>query len=67
MKIILKNIKNFIFDKNKNNILGIKSAIVFGNLKNNTLIPVLYIRKSKYISEEDYKILLNKITIIIEK
>lgn len=65
---ILDKIKSFEYDKNRCHILGIKSAVIWGHLKDsNSLFPLLYISKPRNISQEDYELLLNKIDISIRK
>ncbi len=65
---ILDKIKSFEFDKNRNKLFGIKSAIVWGHAKDtNSVFPLLYISKPKGISQEDYELLLEKIQISIFK
>lgn len=65
---ILDGIKSFEYDKNRKNIFGIKSAIVWGYSKHtNGIFPMLYISKPKSISQEDYELLLDKINIAIFK
>lgn len=65
---ILDSIKSFEFDKNKNKVFGIKSGIVWGHSKNsNSSFPLLYISKPKSISQEDFELLLDKISISISR
>jgi|ADurb_H2B_03_Slu_FD_contig_41_1265980_length_846_multi_2_in_0_out_0_1 hypothetical protein len=65
---ILDSIKSIYFDKNKSKIFGIKSAIIWGNSKNdNSTFPLLYISKPKHLSEDEFEILLDKIDIRIKK
>jgi len=59
---IFDKLKSFEFDKNKNKIYGIKSAIIWGNTETGTS-PILYISKPKHVSQEDYNELLNSIDI----
>jgi hypothetical protein len=67
-KNILERIRSFEFDKNKNKILGIKSAIVWGNSsETNSTFPLFYISKPKSVSQEDFELLLDKIDITIRK
>lgn len=61
---IFEKIRSFEFDKNKNKIFGIKSAIVWGHSKEKSFTsPLLYIIKPKYISQEEYEELLDSIDI----
>lgn len=61
---ILDKIKSFEFDKNENKIFGIKSAIIWGHSnRTNGIFPLLYLRKPKHISEEEYQELINSIDI----
>ena len=65
---ILDKISSFEYDKNRTNIFGIKSGIVWGNSKStNGQFPLLYISKPKNISKEDFDVLLDKINIEIRK
>ena len=65
---ILDKIKSFEYDKNRNAIFGIKSAIIWGNMKDkNEMTPILYISKPKSISQEDFEIILDKLNIQIRK
>lgn len=68
MANILSKIKSFSYDKNRDGIFGLKSAIVWGNSKDtNSTFPMLYISKPKHISKKDYELLLDKIEITIKK
>lgn len=63
---ILDGISSFEYDKNRNNIFGIKSGIVWGHSnKSNSSFPMLYISKPKGISKEDFDLLLDKLEINI--
>lgn len=63
---ILQKIKSYEYDKNRNKIFGIKSAIIWGNRKDtNSTFPMLYISKPKHISKEDFELLLDKLDITI--
>ena len=65
---ILERIKSFEYDKNRQKIFGIKSAIVWGySNETNGCYPILYISKPKSISQEDFELLLDKIEITIRK
>ena len=64
MESIFNKIKSFEVDKNETKLFGIKSAIIWGNSpKANTQFPLLYLRKPKNISEEEYNELINSIEI----
>lgn len=66
--MILDNIKSITYDKNKTHSMGIKSAIIWGNIKDtNEFLPLLYISKPKNISQEDYELLLDRLIIDISK
>lgn len=55
------------FDRNKNRIFGIKSAILWGH-KGSTAIPLMYFRKPKHMPQEDFDDLLDRIDVrIFEK
>lgn len=61
---IFDRIRSVEFDRNKNKVFGIKSAIVWGHSKDtNGSFPLLYISKPKHISEEEYKELIEAISI----
>jgi hypothetical protein len=65
---ILQQIRSYEYDKNRNNIFGIKSAIVWGHSnQGGGNFPLLYITKPKHISQEDFELLLNKLQIEILK
>jgi len=65
---ILKKIHSFEYDKNRNKIFGIKSAIIWGHSKEtNAIFPILYISKPKNISQSDFELLLDKIDITIRE
>lgn len=65
---ILKHIRSFEYDKNRNKIFGIKSAIVWGHSKTtNAAVPMLYISKPKSISQSDFELLLDKLDISIRQ
>ena len=57
---ILDDIRAIEFDKNKKQMFGIKSAILWGFSKSsNSCSPLLYISKPRHISDEDYHYLLD--------
>lgn len=61
---IFDKIKSFEFDKNETKIFRIKSAIVWGHSsRTNGSFPILYIRKPKGITEEEYRELIDSINI----
>jgi hypothetical protein len=67
-KNILERIRSFEYDKNRNKIFGIKSAIVWGHSnETNSIFPLVYISKPRSISQEDFELLLDKIDITIRK
>jgi len=58
------NLRSFEFDRNRKQIFGVKSGIVWGHSnKTNGMYPILYISKPKNISQEDYEKLLDCIEI----
>ena len=68
MSNILDSIKSFGYDKNRNGIFGLKSAVVWGHSKeSNSIFPLLYISKPKSVRQEDYELLLDKIDIEIRR
>lgn len=65
---ILDSVRAIEFDKNRNHIFGIKSAILWGHSKNtNSIFPLLYISKPKHISKEDFELLLDKMEITLSR
>jgi len=61
---IFDEIRAFEFDHNKNHIFGIKSAIVWGHsAHSNSCFPILYLRKPKGITQEQYEELIDAIEI----
>jgi len=60
--MIIDDIKSFSFDANRKEMFGIKSGIVWGN-KDSSTFPMLYISKPKWVSQDDYEILLESIDI----
>jgi len=63
---ILEKISSFEYDKNRNKIFGIKSAIIWGHSKDtNSSFPMIYISKPKSVSQADFELLLDKIDIAI--
>jgi len=57
---ILDSLRSVEFDRNKNKIFGIKSAIVWGYSKDsNSCSPILYISKPKHVSQEDFDFILD--------
>ena len=61
---IFDNLRAIEFDKNENHIFGIKSAIVWGHSKHqNSCSPLLYIRKPKGVTQEEYDELIDSIEI----
>lgn len=59
---IFEKIKSFSIDKNKEQQFGVKSAIVWGN-SNNSTFPILYLSKPRHISEEEFRELIDAISI----
>lgn len=53
-------------DKNKNRIFGIKSAILWGYKNSNTSYPLIYLRKPKYMSEEEFNDILDRLEITLK-
>jgi len=65
---ILDQLRSIEFDRNRNEILGIKSGVVWGHMKEgNNSFPLLYISKPKHISQKDFEFLLDKLEINIYK
>ena len=61
---IFDEIRSFEFDRNRKQLFGIKSGIVWGHSKEtNGSFPMLYISKPKHISQEDFELLLDSIDI----
>jgi len=67
MNTILDQIKSFEYDKNRNKLFRIKSAVIWGHSNStNGIFPMLYISKPKHISQEDYELLLDNLEITIK-
>jgi len=65
---ILDKIRSIEFDRNRKELFGIKSGIVWGHSKeSNSSSPLLYISKPKSISKEDFEEILNKLEINIKR
>ena len=65
---ITDKIQSIEFDKNEKHEFGIKSTIIWGHSnENNVTYPLLYISKPKHISEEDYRYMINKLEIHMNK
>ena len=61
---IIDKIRSIEYDKNRSKIFGIKSAILWGHSKDtNSTFPLLYISKPKYITQEEYEDLLDRLEI----
>ena len=61
---IFDKLRSFEVDRNENHIFGIKSAIVWGHSNNtNGSYPILYLRKPKGITDEEYKEIIDAIDI----
>lgn len=56
-------IKGVELDKNKNKIFRIKSAILWGHSDNNTSYPIAYLKKPKYMTDEQFEHILDKLKI----
>lgn len=65
-KRLLETVENFRFDLNTRKMFGISSAILWGGA-GNTEYPVLYFRKPKHISDEDYQDILKNMKITITR
>ncbi len=65
---ILDTVRSIEFGQNRKNIFGIKSGIIWGySNKTNSCSPLLYISKPKYVSNENFYLLLSKLKIEILK
>lgn len=53
-------------DKNKNKIFGIRSAILWGFIEDNVSCPIIYLRKPKYMSDEEFESILDRLEIKIK-
>lgn len=61
---IIDKIRSIGYDKNRTKIFGLKSAILWGHFKDsNGSMPLLYISKPKYITQEEYEDLLDRLEI----
>jgi hypothetical protein len=65
MKINNKELISIYFDKHPN--IRRKSPIVWGEINNGIQIPLFYIRKPKYINNQDFKKVLENLIINIKK
>lgn len=64
---ILNKIKSIEFDKNRSQLFGIKSGILWGHSnEENSIFPLLYISKPKHLSQGDYELLLERLEISIK-
>ena len=60
----LDKIKSISIDLNKEKIFGITSAILWGHIKDkNSITPLIYFRKPKHISQEDFEDMISKINV----
>lgn len=65
---IFDKIRSVEVDKNKNKIFGIKSAIIWAHSnQTNSTYPLLYLRKPKNITDEEYKELIDSINVTFFK
>lgn len=65
---ILEGIRAVEFDKNKRKVFGIKSGILWGHSnKSNSTVPLLYISKPRWMTQEDFDSILEKVDIRIRK
>jgi hypothetical protein len=63
---IIDRIKSFEFDRNRNNVFGIKAAIVWARTEEGfTLYPLLYISKPRWITQKDYDDILDRLQLSI--
>lgn len=61
---IWDNVRAIEVDRNENKVFGIKSAIIWGHSANsNSVFPLLYLRKPKGITQEEYDELIDSIAI----
>jgi len=65
---ILDNIRSFELDKNRNKQFRIKSAIVWGIPKNGRgQFPLFYISKQKWMTKEEFDLILEKLDISMRR
>lgn len=64
--MILDDIDTIEFDRNKEQILGVKSAILWGH-KGSSATPLMYFRKPKNMPQEDFDNILDNLQINILK
>lgn len=65
-RMISDKFKRFTLDSNPNHIFGIKSAIIWGE-NEGSATPLLYLRKPKSVSQEDYDDMVKRIKISFSK
>lgn len=53
-------------DKNKNRIFGIKSAILWAFKSSNKSYPLIYLRKPKHMSDEEFEDILDRLEITLK-
>ena len=63
---LLSRLKSISCDKNKSGFAGIKSAIIWGNTERGTY-PLLYIKKPKHLSQEDFDEILSNLEVTLYK
>jgi hypothetical protein len=63
---IIERIEAIEFDKNKNKIFGIKSAILWA-YSGNGAFPLLYLSKPRHLSQEDYHEIISRVKINISR
>ena len=60
---VFDSLRSFEFDRNKNHLFGLKSAVIWGHSKLQGSYPILYISKPKNITQTEYEELLDCIDI----
>lgn len=64
---ITDELRSIEFDKNKEHIFGIKSAILWGHREKGATSPLLYISKPKHISQEDFDYLIDHLDLQLRR
>lgn len=60
---LTSKLRSIEYDKNRNHVFGIKSAILWGHHKEGGTSPLIYISKPKHVSQEDFEEVLDKLDI----
>ena len=66
MSKLINSLVSISYDKNRDGKWPLKSAILFGNHKNNTSSPLVYISKPKHVTQEDFDEILDRLQISLQ-